>query len=72
MTSRADARGRQYVWLAILGMVILFGLVASAERWYGLSGHPSNRYRFHAIPVALSMLYHDRSRDYTGYKEIAI
>jgi len=42
-------------------VVVLFGLVAAADRWYGLYKHPSNRYRFHAIPVALSVLYHGRA-----------
>ena len=33
---------------------------------------PSNRARFHAIPVALSQLYHARTHDYTANWSIAI
>ena len=32
----------------------------------------SNRYRFHAIPVAVSQMHHGAAHDYTGYKHIAL
>jgi hypothetical protein len=32
----------------------------------------SNRTRFHAIPVALSQLYHGRKHDYSAYRSIAV
>lgn len=33
---------------------------------------PTNRTRFHAIPVAISQIYHGRPHDYTGSRSIAM
>ena len=32
---------------------------------------PTNRLRYHAIPVAISQLYHERAHDYTAYRSLA-
>ena len=37
-----------------------------------LHNNVTERARFHAIPIAISQLYHGRIHDYTGYKEVTI
>jgi hypothetical protein len=37
-----------------------------------LDRHVSSRLQFHAIPVALSVLYHGRPHDYTAFSSLAI
>src|ERR1700685_2115484 len=34
--------------------------------------HVSNRLRYHAIPVVMSVLYHGRTHDYTAFSSLAI
>ena len=50
---------------------ILLGLLGVADRQLELYRHPSGRYRAHAIPVALSQVYHGRVHDYTAFPSIA-
>jgi hypothetical protein len=38
----------------------------------GLDQHVTNRLRFHAIPVAISVLYHARPHDYTAFQSLAM
>jgi hypothetical protein len=52
-------------------MAVLLALVGAADRRYGLYKCPSGRYQLHAIPVAVSYLYHGHQHDYTGYKAVA-
>jgi hypothetical protein len=46
-------------------------LLYSTDRRLGLYRHASTRYRFHAIPVAISTLYRDRAHDYTAHRNLA-
>jgi hypothetical protein len=50
---------------------VLLGLLVVADGRLGLSGYASGRYRAHAIPVALSQMYHGRPHDYTAHLDIA-
>ena len=43
-----------------------------ADLRLGLYRSPSNRLRYHAIPVAVSRLYHDWPRDYTASRNLAM
>jgi hypothetical protein len=71
-------QGRRWMkWNA--GALILAGaaltlllLLYAADRRLGLYRHASERYRFHAIPVAISTLYHHRPHDYTAYRGLAL
>ena len=56
-----------WIWAAISLAVIYIG-----GRHSGLDRHVTNRLQFHAIPVALSVLYHGRTHDYTAYSSVAI
>jgi len=47
-------------------------LLFATERRLGLDQRVSTRYRFHAIPVALSMLYHHQPHDYTAIRPLAM
>jgi hypothetical protein len=61
-----------YFSLLVLGLsIFLVGAIATRER-HLLGSGPSNRYRLHAIPVALSQLYHGRQHDYTAYRSLAL
>lgn len=51
--------------------VALFALLIAADARLGLSRHVSNRYRFHAIPVAVSRLAHGCPHDYTAVRSLA-
>ena len=58
--------------LALLGAVAcLLVLLTAADSHLGLYRHASNRYRFHAIPVAVSQLHHGHAHDYTAYRALA-
>src|SRR5262249_41173846 len=37
----------------------------------GIDRNVTSRLRFHAIPVAMSVLYHGRPHDYTAYETLA-
>src|SRR5262245_16478984 len=50
--------------------VALLGLLDAADSRLGLYRHASNRYRFHAVPVAVSQLYHGRAHDYTAFRTL--
>lgn len=53
--------------------LLAFGLALIAARAIGLStAEPSHRMRFHAIPVAMSQLYHGWRHDYTGSWQVAM
>ena len=56
-----------WIWAAISLAVIYIG-----GRHSELDRHVTNRLQFHAIPVALSVLYHGRTHDYTAYSSVAI
>src|SRR5262245_17780539 len=51
--------------------VTLVALLAATDSRLGLHRHASTRYRFHAIPVAVSQLYHGRAHDYTAFRPLA-
>jgi hypothetical protein len=58
--------------LSLLGAAAcLFALLYAADARLGLHSHASNRYRFHAIPVAVSRLHHGRAHDYTAFRALA-
>jgi hypothetical protein len=60
--------------------VVLVAAVAAAfaatfliSQNLGLDRHePSSRMKFHAIPVAISQIFHGRTHDYTAYRSIAV
>jgi hypothetical protein len=52
--------------------VALVALLFATDRRLGLHQFASTRYRFHAIPVAVSALYHQRPHDYTAYRYLAM
>jgi hypothetical protein len=57
------------VWLwAVLALALIYfrGQHAQIDR------HVTNRLQFHAIPVAISVLYHGRPHDYTAFSSVAI
>ena len=47
-------------------------LLFATDRRLGLQESASTRYRFHAIPVAVSELYHHRPHDYTAHRKLAM
>lgn len=57
--------------LLFAAAVAIFTLLAAADRRLGLHRHASNRYRFHAIPVAISWYQHGRPHDYTAFRTLA-
>jgi hypothetical protein len=57
--------------LALLALATVGLIYADAEAC-GVLTPVSNRMRYHAIPVALSQLYHGRPHDYTAYRSIAL
>src|SRR5690349_2578641 len=58
--------------LSLLGAAALvLALLYAADARLGLHRHASNRYRFHAVPVAVSQLHHGRERDYTAFRALA-
>ena len=69
------AANLQRHWFAFLLMAsawVLFGLLALADARLGLYRHISARTRAHAIPVALSQLYHHHPHDYTARLGVAL
>lgn len=59
--------------LAFTGvLVVLVALLAATDVRLGLHQFASNRCRFHAIPVAVSVLYHQRPHDYTADRSLAM
>ncbi len=60
---------RKFLWcnlILALGIFYFVGLRSELDR------NVTERTRYHAIPVALSQIHHQRSHDYTGWKVIAI
>ena len=69
----ARAAGKNSLAIALAAAIIaLFCLLLAAERRLGLHQSASTRYRFHAIPVAISTLCHHHPHDYTAIKSLAI
>jgi hypothetical protein len=69
------AAGLRRHWFAILLVVwawVLFGLLVLADVRLGLYRQVSARTRAHAIPVALSQLYHGHPHDYTARLGVAL
>jgi hypothetical protein len=56
-----------WLWVALS----LTAIYARGQR-IELDQHVTNRLRFHAIPVAISVLYHGRPHDYTAFWNLAI
>jgi hypothetical protein len=50
----------------------LVWLLYVTDRRLGLHESANTRYRFHAIPVAVSVLYHHRPHDYTAHRGLAM
>lgn len=64
-----DRNKRYLLMLFVVGILFFLfnrGLILHEE------GSITDRVRFHAIPVALSVLYHHHPHDYTGLRAIAI
>lgn len=58
-------------WLAWGWVAVALLLIFAHGRELSLDAPVSNRLRFHAIPVAASVLYHGRSHDYTAFQSLA-
>jgi hypothetical protein len=66
--SRLDGRLGLIILIAVAFTVALF-----VARDFGLSrSDPSSRMRVHAMPVAISQIYHGRAHDYTAYWSVAM
>jgi hypothetical protein len=48
------------------------GLIYAADVRLALHRTPSNRFRYHAIPVAVSRVYHNWPHDYTASRNVAM
>jgi hypothetical protein len=71
----APARERLPAWCQ--GLVWAWAAVALVAIYIGgqraeLDRHVANRLQFHAIPMALSVLYHGRPHDYTAFASVAM
>jgi hypothetical protein len=59
--------------LLILLIATTFFFALAVSKHLGLSrADPSSRMRLHAIPVAISQIYHGRKHDYTAYWSVAM
>lgn len=56
-----------WLWVALS-----IAAVAARGQALGLDRHLSNRLKLHAIPVAISVLYHGRVHDYAAFKSVAM
>jgi len=57
----------------IILIAVVFTVALLVARDFGLSrSEPSSRMRVHAIPVAISQIYHGRAHDYTAYWSVAM
>jgi len=56
---------------ALLLVALALNAIYVRGQGLGLDEHVPNRLRFHAIPVAMSVLYHGRPHDYTASQFIA-
>jgi hypothetical protein len=52
--------------------VVLIAIIFQRGYQLGLVSSVTDRIRFHAVPVAVSFLYHGQAHDYTANREIAI
>ena len=55
------------IWAALI-----IGAMYARGRTVALDRPVTGRLRFHAIPVAMSVLYHGRRHDYTAYRSLAL
>jgi hypothetical protein len=63
----------RYACVLILCIGVVFLTMGFAAHQMGLhKSEPSNRLRFHALPVAISQLYHGMKHDYTAWNSIAM
>ena len=60
--------------VVVVGVWVALALAAIYERGQqlGIDRNVTSRLRFHALPVAISVLYHGRPHDYTAYKTLAM
>jgi hypothetical protein len=56
----------------VVACILMLWRIAVVDKQLGLSSNISARYQYHAIPVALSQLYHGRQHDYTAFKDLAL
>ena len=66
----AKSNALALVLSAVTGVLVC--LLFATDRRLGLHQFASTRYRFHAIPVAMSTLYHHRPHDYTALRNLAM
>ncbi|HEV2986146.1 MAG TPA: hypothetical protein VGX46_17230, partial [Vicinamibacterales bacterium] len=69
--SLSRARTWQQLLPWVSAALAVWAIFLRGER-AGIDRHVSNRLRFHAIPMAISVLYHAGPHDYTGFSSIAI
>ena len=60
---------RKLLWGNLILALAIFYLVGLRSE---LDRNVTERTRYHAVPVALSQIHHERPHDYTGWKEVAI
>jgi hypothetical protein len=63
------SRIRKFLWCNLILALVIFYFVGLQSE---LDRNVTERTRYHAIPVALSQIHHQRPHDYTGWKVIAI
>jgi hypothetical protein len=68
----ANLRRDWFAWVLIASAWLLLGLLVFADARLGLYRNTSARTRAHAIPVALSHLYHNHPHDYTARLGVAL
>src|SRR5262245_18605523 len=70
MKRRAKSNGAA---LSLFGIaVVLIVLLFATDRRLGHYQNASTRYRYHAIPVAISVLHRDHPHDYTACRGLAM
>jgi hypothetical protein len=65
------SQNSRHEWILLAGIAVLFVFVVVVSSHYALHARPSDRFRMHALPVAVSQLYLGRPHDYTGFKSVA-
>jgi hypothetical protein len=69
--SQKSSRTWQTVLVWVWAIVSLVAIYVRGQH-AGIDRPVTNRLRFHAIPMAISVLYHGRPHDYTAFSSIAI
>jgi hypothetical protein len=71
-TASTPALRRPHVVAVWLWVALALGAIYLQGRQLGVDRNVTNRLRYHAIPIAISVLYHGRPYDYTAFKSLAM